>query len=55
MENKDQEISPFAQFVTFILLLAFMCFSFYCGITIYKGVIKQAIVEALQEVNSKPK
>lgn len=50
MEEEDKKSSSFTKAILGFLIMISMVAGFaYCGFTIYKGVIRQAIVEALEQ------
>lgn len=51
--NNDKETSTIARLLAILILAGFFAAVFYCTATIYKGIIREAIVEAIEQTKTK--
>lgn len=47
--DKEQQISITARVIAALILFAMFGGIFYCSATIYKGIIREAVIEAIQQ------
>lgn len=53
-DKDDKETSTFARLLAILILAGFFVGIFYCSATIYKGIIREAIIEAIEHTKTKP-
>lgn len=53
-KDEDKEPSPTARLLAILILAGFFTTMFYCAVTISKGIIREAVIEAIEHTRAKP-